>query len=557
MRNLGTNERTLRLAIPPSYTTNSYNLAPEILYNANLPMSSFPQTKFQVAVLAESPDQIGGLRDSDSIEWLFCKRAGDLLFDFYRGDTLISSIDLERTRFDLQSLLGIIVVGSADTLDAIKNSWNSWLPAVELVFKLVPEGDSGAILSAALDCISEVLASQRCHSGRTALDLATYRREFERLQHNFVRLEEFVGRQSYKRPTEIFEYSPDSVSATEASSRTRLDNVADATGVLLTQYLPVDSLGLSSFSIHISAKPDASAEPLLVKLKAIETGHVFAAWSIPASDVRVGWVELALDHAIDDSALSITAIVEWPQTGGWALSLGPPHPYREFCARTGAGQYLGAPLGLRVFSSLPGVRVTPTTTAIRPMNASQVPAEFVPYEVYEDITQVSPRVRDGEATLVSYERDSGCITVHPGNSGLTIARMSIAVPKNAWGISAEIHLAHERANPTQFGLLACPSRDESKELSRLDHLEAGSRTFSGWKSLAALEKRSISLVLAPPVEERLSVYLVTRQDRELSPDFAWARFSKLAFNTLPVPLILDEANEPAPIAAEIVSSNKP
>jgi hypothetical protein len=521
-------------------------------------MKSFLGTKFQLAILGGAPVQ-SNLRENDTspIEWLFCKQTGDSLFDFYKDNAIVSSVNLEQGRFDLPNLLGIIVIGSADALDAIKSKWTSKLPAAALVFKQIYEGESRAILGAALECIADVLTSQRQYSGRAALELATYRREFERLQHNFVRVEEFVGRQHFQHPTEIFEYPADAMTATEGSGGTRLENVAGTTGRSLTQYLPLDSLGLSGFSIHISAKPDAAAPPLRVNLKAVETGHVFGTWSISTGEAHVGWIELSLDYAIDEPALSLVIGVEWPRTGGWALALGPPHPYKEFCARTEAGEHLSAPLALRVFSSLPGVRVTATTSAIRVMNASRVATEFIPYEVYQSVTQVSPPDQAGKPTLVSYDREIGCITVHPGGSGATIARLNIAVPKHAWGLSAQIHLGHERASLTQFGVVACPSRDESKELARLDHLDAPSQTFSGWKTLAALEWKSITLLLAPSREERLSVYLVTRQAPQLSPDFAWARFSKLQFNILPTSLIAENEAETVPVAAEMASIKQP
>jgi hypothetical protein len=521
-------------------------------------MKSTLEPKFQFAVLVESPNLMGGLRDTDSIEWFYCKQTGDYLFDFYQGNALVSSINLEKARFDLQNLVGIIVVGSPDAFEAIRNNWRSRLPAAGLAFKQISEVSGEAVRSAALECMAEALTTHRNHAGRAALELATYRREFERLQHNFARVEEYVGRQSFQRPTEVFEYPPDLVTATEGDGRARLDNVAAGGSLSLSQYLPVDSLGLSSFSIYISAKPDAAAEPLQVKIKAIETGHIFGAWSIFPGKVREGWVELALENAIDEPALSLFLIVEWPLlNSGWALSLGPPHPYKEFCACDEAGEHRGAPIALRIFSSLPGVRVAATTTAIRPTDASHVTTEFIPYEVYESVIQVAPPLQDNKPPLVSYGQDIGCITVHPGGSGPTVGRINIAVPKQAWGISAQIHLAHERASPTQFGLMVCASRDESKELARLEHLDRPSRTFSGWKTLSALERKSITLLLPNAPEERLSIYLMTRQAPDISPDFAWARFTKLEFNVLPKSTVVDkEGGEWASVTGEEVPASR-
>jgi hypothetical protein len=228
-------------------------------------------------------------------------------------------------------------------------------------------------------------------------------------------------------------------------------------------------------------------------------------------------------------------IVEWPaDSSGWALTLGPPHPFREFGARTEAGEYLGAPLGLRIFTSLPGARVPATTTAIRAVNAPHAPAEFIPHEAYGKVTQVYPRIEDDGPALVSYDRNLGCITVHPRKGGLlTVGRMSLSIPKHAWRIAAQIHLAHERASLTEFGLMACAPNDGAPELTQLNQLDASSPSFSGWKSLSALETKSISALIPELSAERLSIYLLTRQAPDSSPDFGWARFDNFEFNILP------------------------
>jgi hypothetical protein len=516
-------------------------------------MNSPFETKFQLAILAEDA-RMDGLGNTAPVEWLFCKQTGEDIFDFYHGDAAVSSLNLADARFDLPNLLGIIVVGSAEEFDAIKSRWNSALPSAEMKFRRISRWNSSDILYAALECIAETLSFERRQSGRAALELATYRREFDRLQHSFSRLEEYVGRQSFPQAIEIFEYPPDSVSATETSGSGRLDDVSASMSRSLIQDLPVDSCGLSGFSIHISAKPEAGADPLRVKLKAIETERVFAEWSIGSDPARVGWVELALNYALDQSALSLVVIVEWPaDSSGWALSLGPPHPYKEFCARTDAGDHLGSPLALRVFGSLPGVRVAATTSAIRPLNAPDAMAEFVPYEAYGKVVQVVPPPQDNKATLVSYDHDIGCITVHPRVGGLTVARMSVVVPRHAWRISAQIQLAHERSSPTQFGLMVCAPRDENRELARLSQAASASPSFSGWKTLSSLDMRSISLILAASREEQLSLYLLTCQAPDVSPDFAWARFSKFEFNVLPAYMVGEgETDKLSPATADSV-----
>ncbi len=495
-------------------------------------------TRFQFAILAGQSDQVQELSELFPMEWLSSKQLGESLFQFYKGDSILSSIDLENPRFDLHKLLGIIFVGDIDAFEAIRNRWNSSLPSIGVAFRRIPEYEREAVLCAALECAAEGLASQRHFSGSASLDLAVYRREYERLQRSFSRLEEYVSRQAFQLAAEVFEYPADAATATENSGRTHRADVNGSVDPALIQYLPVDSLGVSGFSIHISAKPE-EGKALRIKLKAIETGQTFAAWSIDAAETRIGWVQLALNYAIDEPALSLAMVVEWPrQTTGWALALGPPHPWKEFCARTDAFAYLGAPVALRVFSRLPGVRVPAATGVLRPIDAPHVQAEFLLDEVCAAVVQVAPPVSKEGASLVSYDRAIGCITVHPRANGvMTVARMDVSVPKHAWRVSARIHLAHERASPTQFGLLACAPQDGSQELEQLNQQGVASAAFSGWKRLAPLEDGSVSVLLGPSAEQSLSLYLVTRQAPDASQDFGWARFDRFEFNLLPASII--------------------
>jgi hypothetical protein len=453
--------------------------------------------------------------------------------EFCNADGLVSEIDLENPIFDLPLLLGVIVSGDADAFVAVEESWKSALPSTGVSFRRVPEWNSNDFLYAAIECLAHHLAVQQRFAGRASLDLAVYRGEFDRVQRSFSRLEEYVGRHSFQRPIEIFEYSPDVVSARGNRGSREADGVTGSVGRLLVQTLPVDSLGFSTFSLYVNAKPDAQGDLLAVRLKAIETGRVYGEWSLRGGDTQIGWVELALTHAIDEGALSLAIEVEWPsKDSGWGLALGPPHPYEEFCAEVDGNRHLGAPLSLRLFGGLPGVRVTATTTAIRPVGAPYLMAAFVPPEVCATAEQILPLPAEGKVNLVSYDQEIGCLTVHPRIGGLSVARMKILPPANAWRLSAQINLAHERASPTDFGLMVGLPRDESKDIARLDRLDEPSPYFSGWTTLDSLEAKSISVVFAFPPKEWLSVYLLTRQGPEMSPDFGWARFSRFEFNIL-------------------------
>jgi hypothetical protein len=499
-------------------------------------MAPHSMTRFQLAILAEPGVQIDGLPDTASVEWLLCKQTSEYSFDFYKDDAIVSSVNLEDLRLDLQDLVGIIVVGSPTVFEVIKGHWRTKLPTIALAFRQISTYNQQTILTVAMECFADCLREQRIHSGHTALELATYRREFERLQHNFSRLEEFVGRQSLQRPAEIFEYPPYSASETTADNAEI--GLAGRSGLCLMQPLPVDSIGVSSFSIYVKRKPQGATDPLLVSLKAIETGQIFGTWSIAGSEAPIGWLDLALLCAIDEPALNLVIVIEWPATTGWALAVGPPHPYKEFVARRAAGDYLAAPIAFRVFSSLPGVHVPATITSIRPIRAPHALRELIPDQVCESVAQVHPANENDKSVLVFYDKDIRCITVHPRKGGLlTVARMNVLVPKHAWRVSAQIHLANERASQTHFSLMICTSQDGRRELQQLERGHTPADLFAHWKTLLPLEKKRISALIPIAHEDMLSIYFATRQDPDSSPDFGWARFSSFEFNILPKSLI--------------------
>jgi len=66
------------------------------------------------------------------------------------------------------------------------------------------------------------------------------------------------------------------------------------------------------------------------------------------------------------------------------------------------------------------------------MGAEFLPLRMFPLESYESAIQVLPAVRDGKPRLVFFDREIDSLTVHPRMEGLTVARLTVAIPKHAW-----------------------------------------------------------------------------------------------------------------------------
>jgi hypothetical protein len=484
--------------------------------------------KFQIAILTSGALSSVAPDELPRIEWLECRKRDDSRLEFSRNGATAAVLDFESACSGLPNLIALIVIGDAQECESLKTRWAVCFPAVNLDFIWLAAFDMKALTHCAVSCLAQRLHQQRNFAGRAVLDLAMYRREFERLQHNFSRLEEYFSQHASQAPVILFEYpaAPDKLPAGAS---------AESGALRLLQILPVDSLGVSGIAIHIRKKPKAGTS-LRITLRAMESEQVFGAWSIDSAYAPTGWLHLALSHAIGEPSLSLLVMVDLPPgLGSTALALGQPHPYEEYRARVDGGDSCAAPLALRVFGGPPGVRVPGVIGAFAPTSARRPPVTFVPHEIYGGVYQVFPPADREQARFVIYDAASRSITVHPHEGGtMTIARLDLTAPVDAWRFSAHISLGHELANPTQFALLAIPVAKRGADADVIEHFDENSAWFSGWVNLSALQQKTLSVHI-PTTERILSIYLMTRQAPDASPDFAWARFDGFEFSSRPKP----------------------
>ncbi len=382
--------------------------------------------------------------------------------------------------------------------------------------------------------MAEALIEQQRQCGRFALDLAAYREEFDRLEHNFAALESYVASVDIGTPQEIFAYpvGVDSIDLASGNGRKK----SNAVGRTIMQLLPVNSIGVSGISIALSAIPQPGTPPLHVTLRAIETDVTIGNWVLNAAERAVGWTSLQLDRAIDAIALSLVIEVTWsPGGAGWRLDLGPPHPNAGMCAQVRNGEPLSAPIAMRIVGSVPGSTPATTTDIVLPTGARMSLTALVPKSAYEAVGTFGHGVSD-EIPLVLYDPDAEFIQVHPNGPGkITVARMIVTAPNTIWRLSARTHLAHENANPTDFGILVVSDSEALPDLAQFAKERRARPGFSGWQTLNPLQHGSLSVLLSSPAHSRLSVYLLTKQ--ETTHEYAWARFSALQLHLGPPSLV--------------------
>jgi hypothetical protein len=503
-------------------------------------MSHSSETGFQIAVA-------GGARAADAapplpgVEWLEC-RVDAAAITFVRDGSVVARIDIERPKFELPRLLGLIVVADAELYARLADFWGKQFAAAALKLILIPQSSAEALTSAAVAVLSSQLGEQLTASGEAALALAQYRGEFDRLQHSFARLEEFVAAHSLHNPRLLFEYgvAAKSPAITHYASDAR---PAEGSERRLLQDLPVDSLGVCAIGLYLR---EGARLPLHIQLCALETAETYGSWRIDAANSQPGWLSLQLMRAIDEPALSLRLIIDSPAHAEEpALAFGPPHPYEEFRARDPSGPGYDSPLAFRVFTCLPGVQVAGLAGGIVSTSAEPARILFLPREVYTGVTQMEPPPAENPPGLVSYDPVSGLVTVHPPGEGrTTVARLRVRVPATPARVTAEIVLDHEKANPTQFAILATYSDSDARALVSAGTLGGPSFGFSGWTTLSALERTTVCTFVPRAEQRALSVYLLTRQERDVSSEYAWARFARFELHNLPLRVHADAAQQP-------------
>lgn len=481
-----------------------------------------------IALLGATPADLSALPKLPGLGWLSCLRGDKENYEFRRDGDCLFKLSFADATWAFPDLVAIIGKSRDGTLSELAAAWTEKLPAKTVAFKTVADFTPVKVMAAAIELLAEALGAALRQSGRFALDLAAYREEFERLEHNFASLEAYVASADTKAPQEIFAY-PVGIESVDLGAG---EGRAGPGSRTLKQYLPVNSIGVCGLGLALSSVPPPGSPPLEIALRAIETDMVVGRWMLDPATRIVGWTNLLLDRAVDETALSLVLEIAWtPGHDGWGIELGPPHPNAALCAHTGEGRPFPAPLAMRILGSVPGTTPIGTTDIVLPTGARMALTAMVPKTAYESVTPFGQDMSD-DIPLVLYDPESEFIQVHPNGPGkITVAHMTVATPTPSWRLSARTHLAHEKANPTDFALLVLKNGAPLPNMAELAKERRTRSGFSGWQTLTPLQDGSLSALISSTANERLSVYLLTRQKG--THEYAWARFSDLRLHLGP------------------------
>lgn len=362
------------------------------------------------------------------------------------------------------------------------------------------------------------------YSASITSELALLRRERETLLENYRALEDAFQARSWEPVSEIFSHDP------------YADPKDEGIGQLLAtafveQLLPVSSLGVAGFALHLHAVPRISGE-LVVALSYLESGEGVAEWIVPYAQLVATWNFFSLPRACGGGARTLRLRISsaGPETVG--LSLGYPIAGERYSARSElAHPDLDLrPLAFKVFTGLPGVKpaITPNMIAPTGLLEGQYIVDYrLAGDLLSQIADVSVTPMVPEFQTVRFLEHEHAIACHPLQSGITAGAVSRAVEPGTISFSANAVIDHPEGRPAAVSFLLAPAnsnaRSEVAELARKGAAKP-SAFFSGWREVTSSQVVSISIQLDEPARGPMDLIILSRAVTD-SVDFSWLKVS--------------------------------
>lgn len=362
------------------------------------------------------------------------------------------------------------------------------------------------------------------YSASLTSELALLRRERETLLENYRALEDAFQARSWEPVAEAFAHDPYSDPKDEGIGQL----LANA---YIEQLLPISSLGVAGFALHLHSVPKASGE-MVVALSYLESGEGVAEWTVPYAQLVPNWNFFSLPRACGGAArtLRLRVSATGPETVG--LSLGYPIAGERYSARSEQPHpdLDLRPLAFRVFTGLPGVKPAAVPNMIAPSNLLE--GQFiVDYRLAVDamsqIADVSVTPIVPEFQTVRYLEHEHAVVCHPLPSGISAGAISRAVEPGTISFSASAIIDHPEGAPAAVSFLLAPAnsnaRSEVAELARKGAARP-SAFFSGWREVSAKQSVNVNIQLEEPLRGPMDLLILSRAVTE-SVDFSWLKVS--------------------------------
>ncbi|ULJ72222.1 DUF6212 domain-containing protein [Rhizobium gallicum] len=362
------------------------------------------------------------------------------------------------------------------------------------------------------------------YSASITSELAILRRERETLLENYRALEDAFQARNWEPVSEVFSHDP------------YADPKDEGIGQLLAasfveQLLPISSLGVAGFALHLHSVPRIAGE-LVVVLSYLESGEGVAEWTVPYAQLVPNWNFFSLPRACGGAArtLRLRISATGPETVG--LSLGYPIAGERYSARSELPHpdLDLRPLAFKVFTGLPGVKPARTPNMIAPSSLleGQYTVDYrLAVSTLSQIADVSVTPIVPEFQTVRFLEHEHAVVCHPLPSGISAGAVSRAVEPGTISFSASAFIDHPEGQPAAVSFLIAPAnsnaRSEVAELARKGAAKP-SAFFSGWREVSSSEVVNINIQLDEPARGPMDLMILSRAVTD-SVDFSWLKVS--------------------------------
>lgn len=362
------------------------------------------------------------------------------------------------------------------------------------------------------------------YSASITSELAILRRERETLLENYRSLEDAFQARNWEPVLEIFSHDPYADPKDEGIEQL-------LTAAFVEQLLPVSSLGVAGFALHLHSVPRISGE-LVVALSYLESGEGVAEWTVPYAQLVPNWNFFSLPRACGGAArtLRLRISATGPETIG--LSLGYPIAGERYSARSEIPHpdLDLRPLAFKVFTGLPGVKPARTPNMIAPSNMleGQYTVDYrLAVGTLAQIADVSVTPIVPDFQTVRFLEHEHAVVCHPLSSGISAGAVSRAVEPGTISFSASAFIDHPDGKPAAVSFLLAPAnsnaRSEVAEIARKGTARP-SAFFSGWREVSSTEVVNINIQLDEPVRAPMDLMILSRAVTD-SVDFSWLKVS--------------------------------
>jgi hypothetical protein len=480
--------------------------------------------EFKVIVPADDlPLVIGFCRLSSSIALYACERGSHGRIELYRSGIERGTARvpvLEPPTFCL-ALLALSAAGKKQ-LEALRDLWaagaDGFLP--NPIFVDVAAGPDAAttqVYELLFDAIGGLYGASAARLLAMQRQYTAFRIVHDQLQNAFDTVEQFLTRSQVTPIWLAF--------ACEPTENTLGPSEWDRP-FRVTQLLPIASQGLASVELHTTSAGPAAEGRLVVSILTCEDDRILGEWGIPYSAVPDGWIFLDLPEIDIAPRQSVSLSIAWETLSGAPpkLSLTSLQPVPESRVRIAGGDDVGRSLALRLHIGLPGSRrvAHPFHIGVRRQPETRRLGRRLAPSVLRHFAELNPA--PGDEPRVRLIDETAALELRPVNGGMTVAKLSAALPANARRLTATIKTENPDGPLVEYALLALAPRAAYKPVLTKGQLNGHQGGFSGWLPIHPDFATQIHVSLAQPATTPLDLYLATRLAEGQAAEGAQARW---------------------------------